>query len=88
METVSVTEFRSNIKRYLDIAQEEKLVIHRSKGSSFVIVPLEDEEEKSILSDAQKKAIDEALEDVANGRVHSHAQAMDLLKTRHSKYFK
>lgn len=88
MKTVSVTEFRSNIKRYLDIAQEEKLVIHRSKGSSFVIVPLEDEEESSILSDAQKKAIDEALEDVANGRVHSHAQVMDLLKTRHPKYFK
>ena len=53
MKTVSVTEFRSNIKRYLDIAQEEKLVIHRSKGSSFVIVPLEDEKDDLILNDAQ-----------------------------------
>ena len=88
MKTVSVTEFRSNIKRYLDIAQEEKLVIHRSKGSSFVIVPLEDEKDDLILNDAQKKAIDEALEDVANGRVHSHEQAMNILKTRHPKYFK
>ena len=56
MKTVSVTEFRSNIKRYLDIAQEEKLVIHRSKGSSFVIVPLEDDKDDLILNDAQKKS--------------------------------
>lgn len=87
MKTVSVTEFRSNIKRYLDIAQEEKLVIHRSKGSSFVIVPLEDEEEKSILSDAQKKAIDEALEDVANGRVHSHEDVMLERRKRYPHLF-
>jgi PHD/YefM family antitoxin component YafN of YafNO toxin-antitoxin module len=87
MKTVSVTEFRSNIKRYLDIAQEEKLVIHRSKGSSFVIVPLEEEKEE-LLSDAQKKAIDEALESVNSGRVYSHAAAMKKLKEKHPKYFK
>ena len=40
MKTVSVTEFRGNIKKYLDIAEAEKLVIHRSKGRSFVVVPL------------------------------------------------
>ena len=88
MKNVSVTEFRSNIKRYLDIAQEEKLVIHRSKGSSFVIVPLEDEKEDLILNDAQKKAIDEALESVNSGRVYSHAAAMKKLKEKHPKYFK
>lgn len=87
MKTVSVTEFRSNIKRYLDIAQEEKLVIHRSKGSSFVIVPLEEEKEE-LLSDAQKKAIDEALESVNSGRVYSHDAAMKKLKEKHPKYFK
>ncbi len=42
----------------------------------------------SLLSVAQKIAIDEALEDVANGRVHSHEQAMNILKTRHPKHFK
>ena len=88
MKTVSVTEFRSNIKRYLDIAQEEKLVIHRSKGSSFVIVPLEDEKDDLILSDAQKKAIDEALDSVTKGRVYSHKEAMGKIKSKHPKYFK
>ena len=32
------------------------------------------------LSDAQKNAIDEALEDVANGRVHSHQYVMEETK--------
>jgi PHD/YefM family antitoxin component YafN of YafNO toxin-antitoxin module len=89
METVSVTEFRSNIKRYLDIARDEELVIYRSKSESFVVTPLRKTDKKiSLLNTAQKKAIDEALEDVANGRVHSHEQAMNILKTRHPKYFK
>ena len=89
METVSVTEFRSNIKRYLDIARDEELVIYRSKNESFVITPLKKIDKKvSFLSAAQKKANDEALLDVANGRVSSHEQAMKTLKARHPKYFK
>ncbi len=89
METVSVTEFRSNIKRYLDIARDEELVIYRSKSESFVITPLKKMDKKvSLLSAEQKTAIDEALEDVANGRVHSHEQAMEKIKSRFPKYFK
>ncbi len=88
MKTVSVTEFRSNIKRYLDIAQEEKLVIHRSKGSSFVVIPLDQENENTLLSDAQQKAIDAALVDVTNGNVYSHKDALEKLKSKHPKYFK
>lgn len=88
MKTVSVTEFRNNIKRYLDIAQEEKLVIHRSKGRSFIIMPLENENDETLLSDEQKNAINQALESVANGKVHSHEEAMKILKSRHPKYYK
>jgi PHD/YefM family antitoxin component YafN of YafNO toxin-antitoxin module len=89
MKTVSVTEFRSNIKKYLDIAQTEKLVIHRSKNQSFVLVPLEDvSEEISLLSKAQKNAIDEALQQVKDGNVFSNEQAMNKIKSRFPKYFK
>lgn len=89
METVSVTEFRNNIKRYLDIARDEELLIYRSKNESFVVVPLNKMDKKvSLLSAAQKTAIDKALDDVANSRVYSHEQAMNMLKTKHPKYFK
>jgi len=88
METISVTEFRSNIKRYLDIARDEELVIYRNKSESFVITPLKKMDKKvSLLSVAQKKAIDEALEDVANGRVHSHEDVMFETKKRYPHLF-
>jgi len=87
MKTVSVTEFRGNIKKYLDIAESEKLVIHRSKGSSFVVIPLKEEKDDSLLSDAQKRGIDEALEDVANGRVLSHHEVMEETKQRFPHLF-
>ncbi|MFN3941457.1 MAG: hypothetical protein ACK4K1_02325 [Flavobacterium sp.] len=44
-------------------------------------------EEPVKLTLEQKKAIDEALDDVANERVHSHEEAMEILKKRHPKYF-
>lgn len=88
MKTVSVTEFRSNIKRYLDIAQEERVVIHRSKGSSFVLVPLDQEKEEDVLTVAQKNAIDEALDSVANGKVFSHKEAMDKINAKRPNFLR
>lgn len=88
MKTVSVTEFRGNIKKYLDIAQEERVVIHRSKGNSFVLVPLDQEKEDDFLNVAQKKAIDEALESVANGNVFSKKEAMDKINAKRPNFLK
>jgi len=42
MITINVTEFRSNIKKYLDVAQNEKVIIHRGKGRAFAVVPVDD----------------------------------------------
>lgn len=44
-------------------------------------------EEATNLSPKQIKAIDEALDDVANGRLHTHEEAMKILKSKHPKYF-
>ena len=46
MKTIIVSEFRGNIKKYLDIAQEEKLLIHRGKGKTYAIVPIEEMEDE------------------------------------------
>lgn len=88
MKTVSVTEFRNNIKRYLDIAQQEKLVIHRNNGGSFVVTPLEEENDETLLSESQKRAIDEALEDVKNGNIHSNKSIKEQTKERFPHLFK
>jgi PHD/YefM family antitoxin component YafN of YafNO toxin-antitoxin module len=88
MRTISVTEFRSNIKRYLDIAQDEKVMIYRGKGRTFAVIPMEKTTETNLLSDAQNKAINEALEDIANGRVYSHEEVLLERKTRYPHLFK
>ncbi|TRX01664.1 type II toxin-antitoxin system Phd/YefM family antitoxin [Flavobacterium gawalongense] len=88
MQTVSVTEFRGNIKKYLELAENEKLVIHRNKGVSFVLTPLKDEDEDCLLSDAQKRAIDKGLEAVAQGRVMSNAEARKKINEKYPNFFK
>jgi len=37
-------------------------------------------DDESLLNDFQKKAIDEALEDVENGKVQSHQDVMEEIK--------
>jgi PHD/YefM family antitoxin component YafN of YafNO toxin-antitoxin module len=88
MQTVSVTEFRGNIKKYLELAEKEKLVIHRNKGVSFVLTPLKDEDENCLLSDSQKKAIDKGLEAVAQGRVLSNSEARKKVNGKYPNFFK
>ncbi|MDO9595283.1 MAG: type II toxin-antitoxin system Phd/YefM family antitoxin [Lutibacter sp.] len=88
MQTVSVTEFRGNIKKYLELAEKEKLVIHRNKGVSFVLTPLKDEDEDTLLNDAQKKAIDKGLESVAQGNVMSDAEARKKINEKFPDFFK
>jgi DNA-binding NarL/FixJ family response regulator len=89
MIAINVTEFRGNIKKYLKAAENEKLIIHSAKGKAYAIVPVEEIEKSTfILSKEQKKAIDQALNDVLSGKVFSHKEAMEKIKTRHPKYFK
>jgi prevent-host-death family protein len=89
MEAVSVTEFRNNIKRYLDIAREEELVIYRSKSESFVVTPLKKiDKDASLLSASQKEAIDKGLESIAKGRVISNTEARKRINAKHPNFFK
>ena len=66
MKTISVSEFRGNIKKYLDIAQEEKLIIHRGKGRSFAVVPIEEIEDSPYDPEFVKKIL-QAREDSKQG---------------------
>ena len=89
MIAINVTEFRGNMKKYLEAAENEKLIIHSAKGKAYAIVPIEEIEESIFtLSQEQKKAIDQALNDVKSGKVFSHKEAMEKIKSRHPKYFK
>ena len=45
-------------------------------------------EDTITLTSEQTKAIDEALDDVANGRVHTHEEVMRMTRLKYPKYFK
>ncbi|MDQ5928677.1 MAG: hypothetical protein QG594_452 [Bacteroidota bacterium] len=67
MKTVSVSEFRNNIKQYLDFSKTEKVIIHRGKGLSYAIIPIE-EIEDSPYDPEFVKSIFQAREDSKNGK--------------------
>lgn len=52
------------------------------------IIRSSNENDDSMLTDDQKTAIDEALEDVENGRIHSHQDVMEETKKRFPYLFK
>ena len=41
MRTISVSEFRKNIKKYAILANTEKVIVNRGDGKAFAIVPIE-----------------------------------------------
>lgn len=67
MKTVGVTEFRSNMKKYLDIASKEKVIIHRWNGVSYAIVPVEEVKEIPYDPEFVKKIL-QGREDSKNGK--------------------
>ena len=46
------------------------------------VINSNEEDDQCVLNDAQKAAIDRALEDVANGKVHLHEDVMQETKKR------
>lgn len=58
MITITISEFRKNIKKYVEIADKEKVIINRGGGKSFVIVPIERIEDGGYNPDFVKKILD------------------------------
>jgi hypothetical protein len=46
MRTITVSEFRKNIKKYADLARTEKVIVNRGEGKAFAIIPLDQIEDK------------------------------------------
>lgn len=66
MMLISPSEFRANLRKYFDLAHTERVIIRRSKGQSFALVPTHDDE--LTISDQLKKKIAKAREDFRVGK--------------------
>ena len=40
MRTITTSDFRKNQRQYLELAERERLIIHRNNGKSFMLVPV------------------------------------------------
>lgn len=45
------------------------------------------EKESDFLSEKQKQAINDALQNLKEGKIYTHERAMDIIKQRAPKYF-
>ena len=71
MKIITTREFRENQKKYFDLAEKERVIIHRGKKrKSVLLTPIEESEETDIyFSDPQVKAhMEEGIKDIEEGR--------------------
>lgn len=71
MRVISSREFREKQKDYLDLAESERVIIHRGKNrKSVLLTPIDESTETDIFSDPNiLNAIKQGIEDVKAGRV-------------------
>ncbi|MBA5629867.1 type II toxin-antitoxin system Phd/YefM family antitoxin [Moheibacter lacus] len=67
MKTITVSEFRKNIKKYADLARTEKVIVNRGEGKAFAIVPLEEVEDPGYNPEFVKK-IEKSLQEAEEGK--------------------
>jgi PHD/YefM family antitoxin component YafN of YafNO toxin-antitoxin module len=66
MRTITVSEFRKNIKKYAEIAGKEKVIVNRGNGEAFAIVPIDAIEDEGYNPEFVKKIL-KAEKSVASG---------------------
>lgn len=49
MRSISTTEFRRNQKKYLELSERERVIVHGSKNRAYAIVPVEQMDETTFL---------------------------------------
>ncbi len=41
MKTITVSDFRKDIKKYAELAETEKIIVNRGSGKAFLVVPIQ-----------------------------------------------
>ena len=71
MIAISTTELRRNLRKYLNLAQKERVIIQCGKTETYEIIPARKISDNEVyLSDPKlPNALKESEEDIAEGRV-------------------
>ena len=46
MKTITVSDFRKDIKKYSELAESEKIIVNRGSGKAFLVVPINTMQDK------------------------------------------
>lgn len=57
MKSITVSEFRKNIKKYAELASKEKVIVNRGDGKAFFIVPVNKVEDDGYNSEFVEKIL-------------------------------
>lgn len=85
---MGLPELKQKIQMQIENADERLLRIVSSVFDNYLNEDASDNTTLNSMTFLEKKAIDEALIQVANKQTISHESVMEETKTRYSKYFK
>jgi hypothetical protein len=85
---MGLPELKQKIQMQIENADERLLRIVSSVFDNYLNEDASDNTTLNSMTLLEKKAIDEALSQVANKQTISHESVMEETKTRYSKYFK
>lgn len=85
---MGLPELKNKIQKQIENADERLLRIVSSVFDNYLNEPTSDYTTLDPITLAEKKAIDEALFQVANQQIISHESVMEETQKRYPKYFK
>jgi len=80
MIAISTTELRRNLRKYLNLAQKERVIIQCGKTETYEIIPARkiSDNDEYFSNPELLSALNEAEEDIAEGRVREVKDAKAL----------
>ncbi len=80
MIAISTTELRRNLRKYLNLAKKERVIIQCGKSETYEIIPARkiSDHDDYFSSPELLAALKEAEEDIAGGRVREVKDSKDL----------
>ena len=80
MIAISTTELRKNLRKYLNLAQKERVIIQCGKSETYEIIPARKISDKDSCYPSQEllSVLKESEDDIAKGHIREVNDARDL----------
>ena len=82
MKTITVSDFRKDIKKYSELAESEKIIVNRGSGKAFLVVPINTIQDKGYSEEfvANLLAAEQQIKEEKSTKISSKKELNDFLK--------